>query len=259
MGSMYLACGENRKASEFYNQALELSRKVGDRVKEGTTLQNLADLSSRTGDKRQALDYATQALAILRSAGDRRSQAIVEIQLGSIYYDLGEREKALEAYNLALPLTQTFKHPSGQARALAGLARLERDAGSLDAAQKRIEDALSLIESIRSSVALHDLRASYFASTAAEYEFYIDLLMDLHKSRPSEGFNALALHANERARARSLLELLAEGHADVRQGVNSALLERERLMQQRLDATASRYTRTLSDPNTKDQAAAVLA
>src|SRR5262249_23942105 len=76
--------------------------------------------------------------------------------------------------------------------------------------------------------------------------------------RPSEGFNALALHANERARARSLLELLAEGHADVRQGVDSALLERERLMQQRLDATAGRYTRTLSDPNTKDRAATVL-
>src|SRR5262249_29157105 len=92
------------------------------------------------------------------------------------------------------------------------------------------------------------------ASTQKEYEFYIDLLFDLHKLHPSDGFDALAFQASERARARSLLELLAEGHAEIREGVDSALLERERTLQQRLNATAERFVRASGDSNEKDRA-----
>lgn len=67
------------------------------------------------------------------------------------------------------------------------------------------------------------------------YEFYVDLLMQLHKQQPSQGYDALALQASERARARSLLELLAEANADIRQGVEPKLLAQERNLQQQLD------------------------
>ena len=107
-----------------------------------------------------------------------------------------------------------------------------------------MEAALSLFESIRSGIAIHELRASYLASTQKEYEYYTDLLMDLHKLHPSEGFDALAFQVSERARARSLLELLEEGHADIRHGVDSILLERERFLQQRLNAMADSSLRT---------------
>jgi CHAT domain-containing protein/Tfp pilus assembly protein PilF len=259
MGAVHLSLGKNLKASELFSQALEFARQAGDRANEGETLQNLADLSRRMGNKTQALDYATQALSILRAAGTPRGQANAYIQIGSIHYQLGDAAEAAENYSRALELTLRLKYASGEAHALAGLARIDSDSGRLDAARERMEAALLLIESVRSSVAMHDLRSSYLASTHDEYEFYIDLLMNLHLLRPSGGFNALALQATERARARSLLELLAEAHADVRRGVDPALLERERLLQQRLDATAERYAAVLSSTNTKDQATVILS
>jgi len=42
-----------------------------------------------------------------------------------------------------------------------------------------------------------------------------------------------------RARARNLLEQLVESNADIRQGVNPQLLERERALQQKLNAKAA--------------------
>jgi hypothetical protein len=68
------------------------------------------------------------------------------------------------------------------------------------------------------------------------YEFYIDLLMQLHKQQPSKGFDALALNASERAKARSLLELLTEANVNIRSRGDSELIKQQRTLQQQLNA-----------------------
>ena len=82
-------------------------------------------------------------------------------------------------------------------------------------------------------------------------------MMRLHHSRPSEGHDAVALEIGERARARSLLDALAEARADIRQGVDPALLEREQALQRQLNVTAERLTNLLNDKHTEEQAVAV--
>ncbi len=67
--------------------------------------------------------------------------------------------------------------------------------------------------------------------------------MQLHKKHPTEGYAVAALEASERARARSLLELLAESRADIHQDIAPALLERERTLQQKLTARGALYIR----------------
>ena len=108
----------------------------------------------------------------------------------------------------------------------------------MDAARPRIEDSLRIIELLRTKVASQDLRTSYFSSIHQQYEFYTDLLMRLHGKRPLEGFELAALEASERMRARSMLELLTESRANIRQGINPQLLERERSLQQLLNDKA---------------------
>ncbi|WP_416242438.1 tetratricopeptide repeat protein, partial [Anabaena cylindrica] len=41
IGKVYSDLGEKQKALEYYNQALPLSRAVGDRGEEATTLNNI--------------------------------------------------------------------------------------------------------------------------------------------------------------------------------------------------------------------------
>ena len=70
--------------------------------------------------------------------------------------------------------------------------------------------------------------------------------MQLHKTNPHQGYDALALQASESTRARSLLEILTEAHADIRSGVDPGLLQRERRLQQQLDATEQSRVKLLS-------------
>src|SRR5262249_33275183 len=77
------------------------------------------------------------------------------------------------------------------------------------------------------------------ASRQEFYQSYIDVLMRMQGQNPAATFDVLALEVSERARARSLLELLTESRADLRQGVDGSLLERERSLQQLLNAKAA--------------------
>jgi hypothetical protein len=106
-------------------------------------------------------------------------------------------------------------------------------------------------------VITENLRVFYFAKSQNDYEFYIDLLMRLDKQHPNDGYNGKALQATERAHARSLLDTLKEANADIRQGVDAALLQRERKTQNRLNARAQAQMALLAAPHSDAQAAAI--
>src|SRR5205085_5100508 len=139
---------------------------------------------------------------------------------GALKRDWGEPRKAMSYCDEAIRLSRTIGDRNGEADILAHVARLERDRGDLAEARNRIEEALAAVESLRVNIKSQRLRASYFASVRNYHELDIDLLMRLHRQRPSEGFDAAALQASEKGRARSLLELLTEAGAEIRQGVD---------------------------------------
>jgi CHAT domain-containing protein len=108
-----------------------------------------------------------------------------------------------------------------EAIVLVYLARADRAAGDLPAAREGLEVALRLTEELRGSIPEAAERASYMATTRDRYDLLIDVLMDLHAREPERGWDAAALHASERARARSLVELLAEARIDLAHGAGA--------------------------------------
>ena len=168
------------------------------------------------------------------------SQESPWLQPGECQNALKQYEKALSTYDRDLELRQLMGDRTGEAETLYNVAITQRDKGNLNEARTQIEAAIKIVEDIRTRVTSQELRTSYFASVQNYYQFYIDVLMQLHKKDPSIGYDALALHASERARARSLLELLTEAKADIRQGVEPKLLQQERMLQQKLDAVEKR-------------------
>uniref|UniRef100_UPI00403EB6B2 CHAT domain-containing protein n=1 Tax=Microcoleus sp. TaxID=44472 RepID=UPI00403EB6B2 len=120
---------------------------------------------------------------------------------------------------------------------------------NLTEALNDIESSLKIIENLRTKIASPELRSSYFATVQNYYEFYIDLLMQLHKTNPKSGYDTTALEASERSRARSLLELLQESNANIRQGISPDLLQQEKSLQQQLDAIEKQRIETISSPN----------
>ena len=236
MGAAFALLGERAKAMEQHAQALSLSREAADRGSEAETLRHIGNLQMLMGEPSQARASFSQALPLARNAEQRRLEAM-------ILADLGRASAPAESFahfRQALEIFRAIGDRQSEAKSLQGLARAERDAGNPAEARKLIEAAISLVEEVRGRVTSGELRASYLATRQDAYEFHIDLLMRLHERDRAAGFDALALQAGERARARSLLDMLTESRVNIREGVDAALLDRERELRQRINARAAK-------------------
>ncbi len=249
VGLAYAAIHQPAKALAEYQRALTTFETLNDRRSQAYALQNIGDAQSDLGDHRRALEYYEKSLRLKRAIGDRPGESYTLHNLGDSYRAVGDLEKAAEYYADALRIRQATADRAGEALTHAAIARVHRDRGDLGAAREEIETALKQIEALRTSLISPGLRVSYFASRRAYYDFYIDLLMRFDAVDPSRGYAALALQASERARARSLLDGLGEISADIRQGVDAALLERERSLHGSINAEAQRLTQLESAPN----------
>ncbi|NEP12623.1 MAG: tetratricopeptide repeat protein [Symploca sp. SIO2C1] len=257
IGRVHSDLGEKQQALEYYNQSLPLFRAIGDKAGEAGILNNLGNVYDDLAEKQQALEYYNQSLPLFRAIGDKTGEAVILNNLGTVYDALGKKEQALEYYNQSLFLRRTVGDKTGEAVTLTNIAWVKREQGNLTEALTQIEKAVEIIESLRTKIASPELRTSYFATQQDVYELYIELLMQLHSSNPSQGYDAKALHASERSRARSLLELLIEANADIRQGVEPQLVEQERTLQQKLNITEKRRVELLSGNHIPQQATTI--
>ncbi len=226
---------------------------MGDRGGEATTLTNIGCVYDSLGEKQEALKYYNQALPIRRAVGDRRGEAVTLNNIGLVYSSLGEKQEALKYLNQSLPIFRAVGDRRGEAAILFNMAYLERDRGNLQQAQTHIKLAIDIIEDLRTKIIDQQLRTSYFASVQDYYEFYTDLLMQLHKKDPSKGYDALALNISERSRARGLIELLTEANVDIRKDIDPKLLAEERRLNLLLDAREKQLSQLLSQKESPAQ------
>ena len=185
---------------------------------------------------REALEKWQAARELYRAAGDRGGEATTLNNIGFVYSDLGEKQTALDYYNQALPLSRAVEDRGGEANTLTNMASLQRSQGELTEALVNMEKAINLTEELRSLAPPGELRQTFFSTVQDRYQLYIELLMELHQQNPQKGYDALAFHASERSRARSLLELLAEAGANIREGVDPQLLQQEQSLIQQFNA-----------------------
>ena len=140
-----------------------------------------------------------EALKLFRAVGDAGGEAGTLTSIGLVYSALGEQQKALDYYSQSLPLFRAVGDRSGEATTLYGIAYVKRDSGNLTEALTDIEASIKIIENLGTKIASPDLRRSYFATVQQYYEFYIDLLMQLHQANPNSGYDVKASEARKRA------------------------------------------------------------
>jgi CHAT domain-containing protein/Tfp pilus assembly protein PilF len=249
--------GDKEKALVSFQQALSASRALGKKRLESHILRDIGLVYQSLGATTRALEYYHQSLAFERGDEDRRDEAYTFNNIGLVFEAEGQRQKALDYYNQALLLNRESDDRFGETDTLYNIASIERNLGELDDAMVNSEQALKIVESLRTNVVSQDLRSSYIATAHQQYELYLDVLMQLHKQRPAKGFDVAALETSERGRARSLLESLKEARADIREGVDPVLLEKERSLEQGLNAKAERHSQ-LAASKKSDEAQAVV-
>jgi CHAT domain-containing protein/Flp pilus assembly protein TadD len=228
----YYAAGDKPKALDLYNQSLALRRRVKDGRGEVATLRNMSMIYVEMGDWDKAQDCFKKCLEISRAEKDREGEAHTLSFIGEVLYRGGEYRRALSALEHALEIhLNELKGLSGAgvSHTLTHLAYVRRALGDLAGARVDIEAAIKRAEKMRAKVFNPDWRASVLAASGNAYEFYVGLLAN-------SGETAAAFEASEQGRARSLLDLLSEAGADIRQAVDPSLLDHERELQKAIVA-----------------------
>ena len=296
IGWVYAALGDRHRALNAYQESLELSRAIQDPRRTSVTLNNIANIHSELGDYRKAIELHTEVLGLRRQTKDLDGEATSLTNLGEAQAKLNETEKAREHFERAaailrasgnrykllralrglgmvdrnsrdfdrsrtsldeaLKISRDIRDRNGEATVLAEMAQLDFDREDLPAAHRLAEQALAAFETLRLDVISPNLRASLVASTRRVDELNVETLQRLHLAQPENGFDAAAFLAAEHARARSLLELLGESAVEIRRGVDSALLARERELQLSIADKADRQTRLLNRTHTPEEAVA---
>jgi CHAT domain-containing protein/tetratricopeptide (TPR) repeat protein len=274
LGTLYTHLGEEDTAFRHLAQARALFSALGDRRGEARTLLYLVKAYRRKGQLAEAVAAGEKSARLYRAMGDPTWEASARIQLGATEMDggrsaraskelqtaldlarqtrdlnveapalaelgrlrlrSGEPGRAAELFAQALPLLQATGNRAGEADVHHMTADLLREAGDLEGALRESAAAVAIVESLRADVAAPELRATYFSGAHDPFDLHVDVLMRLHDRDQRAGHAAAGLETVERGRARSLVELLAEGRLDLRGAVDPATRQREQDLHARI-------------------------
>ena len=238
--------GDFPAALDLEGRAVGLAREAADKNLEATALNWEAQTRLAAGEAAPALDALGRAVELFRALGNRRGLAAALHRVGEARLLSGGAEEAVAPLDEALALRRSFEDRAGQAETLTALAMADRRLGRLESAERRLDEALGLVESVRAAVVAPDLRASFLAAKARTFELSVSVRMELDRKEPGRGHAEAALGASERARARSLLDLLQEARADPQGGTDPELERRAEDLGQRLAAKARRRIEMLA-------------
>ncbi|HWN42971.1 MAG TPA: CHAT domain-containing protein [Thermoanaerobaculia bacterium] len=234
VGWIYHRRGEPREAFESYSRAYEISLTANNRRGQAMALQGMGLSQVSLDNPQEGARLLKQAVELYQGTGDILGTIHSALDLGRACLALSDTHQAAEHFYRALAMSREHKTLITEAVALSAVAKLERDRGNLLEASASIEEALRIVESIRPKVAAQRQRVSFFASRRDYYDFQVDLQMRLHERGSAGGHLEAALAASERARARALLDLLAEGRIDLQRGISVELKRREEEIENRI-------------------------
>jgi CHAT domain-containing protein/Tfp pilus assembly protein PilF len=145
----YYALGDRTKALEYFNRALPISRTVQDHSILAVTLHSLGFVHDSMGNKKEALKYYDQVLPIFRGLRDGLGEATTLNRIGSVYNITGKIAEALKYYNRALPISRALKDHSIFAGTLNNIGSVYNLIGDRTKALKYFNQALSISRTVQ--------------------------------------------------------------------------------------------------------------
>jgi len=112
---------------EAYQQALAITREVGDRAGEGTTLNNIGVVYAKQGRYVEALESLQRALAIHREVGNRPMEGTTLNNIGNVYKAQGRYGEALDHYQQAMEVLEAIRATAGSKQGRAAFIAQHAD------------------------------------------------------------------------------------------------------------------------------------
>jgi CHAT domain-containing protein len=281
IAELHLLVGQPEDALAAANEAVTIESGRHDADTEAPSLRAQGRAFARLDRRAEALEALKSALRLDQQMGLRSEEVFALLAIGTEELDSGELKKAHETFDQALTAAQVSRQDQLVAGALDRLGKVQGlegdgasglkllgqaedlygrlgDSESVAASRYEralilyrsrhfpealavLETALPLLETLRLQPGSSASRASFIASHHDIFELDVDLRMQLHDV-------AGAFEVSERARARAILDELAEARAKIRIGVDPALLGRQAELETRLAWLDQHRTKAEADP-----------
>jgi CHAT domain-containing protein len=252
LGLIHSDIGEYQKGLEMHLEILPYYKTVRDNAGEMNVLGYIADEYYYLGNYAEALNYFNQQLSLSKASNSRNPLLFAHFGLGKTYTRMNESDKALE--NLRLALNYVGEDRNSLSNIILWIGINKRNAGQLEEAKAELEKAIEIVESIRNRLSSQDLRTAYFSkSNRIIYEVYVSVLMELFFKTQNPQYQTLAFEYAEKAKARTLLELLALSQVNIRQGVDAKFLEDEKKLRKDLQDKAAQLSRLVVTKTAEDK------
>jgi CHAT domain-containing protein/outer membrane protein assembly factor BamA len=171
IGLNHAALGKHQAALTAFNQAQRLAQSSGHSAKLAEALYSKAQILKEDDRLTESLQHIRLALDSVESSQQTPPSKDLICPLSSFWIN-----------NLSSPQARAVSIPK-----------------SASQATNKSSDFQSYIDRTADSVSKQDY-----------YQFYLDLLMQLHRQQPSAGYDRKALEASERSHARGLRQILSQ-------------------------------------------------
>lgn len=144
LGNLRRDQGRMDDARAHLEAALAMGREVGNRRVEGNLIGNLGILHAVQGRLEEARLHFEQALVIHREVGNRRIEGIDTSNLGNVFREQGNMDRAQVHYQEALAIHREVGNRRDEGIVVGNLGLLHGDRGDLEDARECFEAALAI-------------------------------------------------------------------------------------------------------------------
>ncbi|MBW4671258.1 MAG: CHAT domain-containing protein [Cyanomargarita calcarea GSE-NOS-MK-12-04C] len=136
--------GDNQKALEFVNEAIQLSKNIGYELTHANALNEKADIYALQGDLQKALEISSQALEIAISIKNRNLEARTLTNIASTYKLLGNYDLSIQTYKKARQIYQQAQDKQYELIILFAMSELYLTKGDYSEAINYYNQSVSL-------------------------------------------------------------------------------------------------------------------
>ncbi|HXM40359.1 MAG TPA: CHAT domain-containing protein [Bryobacteraceae bacterium] len=212
MAAVYQEMGQFGQAAAGYRESLRIKRSILDAAGVIVTLNNLAQLYLVQGGYPKAIETARQGAELAHKIGNPAGEALNTLAMADGLQLDGKLGESGKAYADALQLAETSGAPDAVAGAYTGLGSIQAAEHNWSGAAADCEKAIEAVETMRSGLNEPALQVGFFDLHQKPYFCLLNSLLALNR-------NEDALRTAERARARTLVEVLDRGKVDIYKGL----------------------------------------
>jgi tetratricopeptide (TPR) repeat protein len=151
LGRSVMDIGQLDQAQDYFGQALEAWRDLGQRDRAAGSLRRLGFVAMARARADDAIGWFSRALGEYRELSDARHIALTLTDLGDALTEAGRTDEAIDALTEAASLLANSADPYNQARVITRLGRAHARAGRLETAAGQLDQALRAMREIGSA------------------------------------------------------------------------------------------------------------